>query len=204
MVMPAGLGVQYFRSTELQMERLIITCPICGRSFVIHRRHYRGHVYCGKACRLIGGKMTACAAHRRHRQSPEGRADHRDAERERRARRRVGDHTSKNLTGMSEDTRIQEVSVVPDEKSRSVPFSSATAMQRSLHAVANHWLSSDGGAQSKNAPLHSRAFILERLAGQACIVCGGRDGRLVRMLDRRPHRDSRGPPGAALYFKAPP
>ena len=74
-------------------------CPRCKRVFVICRHCDRGHVYCCSDCSRRARQLSVHLARRRHRQSPEGRLDHRDQERERRARKRnsawrVGDHGS--------------------------------------------------------------------------------------------------------------
>ena len=69
----------------------------CGVVFWICRHCDRGHQYCGKHCRKKARRQQLRAANRRHRQSREGRLDHRDrqrAYRERCRRRRVTDHTS--------------------------------------------------------------------------------------------------------------
>jgi len=74
-------------------------CPRCQTLFAICRRCDRGHVYCSPRCSAEARSESLRRARRRHRQSPEGRLDHRDRERERRRRRRmeaarVGDHPS--------------------------------------------------------------------------------------------------------------
>ena len=69
---------------------LVGSCPWCGTVFAICRPCYRGHRYCGPACSLAARTQSVERARRRHRQSPEGRADHRDRERDRRRRRQAG------------------------------------------------------------------------------------------------------------------
>jgi len=73
-------------------------CPRCQTVFGICRACDRGHVYCGPSCSELARRDSLRRARRRHRQSPEGRLDHRDRERARRRRRRearrVGDHAS--------------------------------------------------------------------------------------------------------------
>ncbi len=74
-------------------------CPGCLEPFSICKSCDRGHVYCGPRCSAEARSLSLRRARRRHRQSPEGRLDHRDRERDRRRRRRqqvarVGDHPS--------------------------------------------------------------------------------------------------------------
>jgi hypothetical protein len=74
-------------------------CPRCEAPFSICKHCDRGHVYCGPRCSALARSESLRRARRRHRQSPEGRLDHRDRERDRRQRQRreaarVGDHPS--------------------------------------------------------------------------------------------------------------
>ena len=69
----------------------------CGAVFWICCHCDRGHQYCGERCRKKARRQQLRAANRRHRQSREGRLDHRDRQRAYRKRcrlRRVTDHTS--------------------------------------------------------------------------------------------------------------
>jgi len=89
---------------ELRQRR----CSCCGADFVICRSCDRGHRYCSRTCSMTARAESMRRARRKHRASREGRADHRDAERLRRARLkqerqgvcvsiprwRVADHTS--------------------------------------------------------------------------------------------------------------
>ena len=74
-------------------------CPRCKKQFAICRSCDRGHVYCSKRCSRRARWESLREARRRHRKSPDGRLDHQDRERARRARkqitqRSVGDHGS--------------------------------------------------------------------------------------------------------------
>lgn len=78
---------------------VFLECPLCGQGFCLCRSCYRRHVYCSKMCSNNGRQKSVKAARKKHRQSEEGRLDHRDQERERRRLKaeqagRVGDHTS--------------------------------------------------------------------------------------------------------------
>lgn len=83
---------------RVELRRRI--CKSCASSFEVCVPCDRGQRYCGPECASRGRRSSARAARRTHRRSPEGRADHRDAERRRRARRRegVGDQPSGKLT----------------------------------------------------------------------------------------------------------
>lgn len=68
----------------------------CGALFFICRPCYRGQRYCSEACRQVSRQQQRRAANRRHQQTPEGRLDHIDRQREYRRRRsaRVTDQGS--------------------------------------------------------------------------------------------------------------
>lgn len=57
---------------------LQIVCKECQALFFICRSCYRGHCYCGDACRRKARRRQLREAKRRHQQSEEGRLDHRD------------------------------------------------------------------------------------------------------------------------------
>lgn len=63
-------------------------CRWCSGLFHVCASCFRGHAYCGMACRQAGYVARRRAANRRHRQSPEGRADHAARQRARRAEKR--------------------------------------------------------------------------------------------------------------------
>lgn len=58
----------------------------CGAVFYVCRSCDRGQVYCGSDCRTAARRVQRRAANGRHQRSPEGRADHRDRQREYRRR----------------------------------------------------------------------------------------------------------------------
>jgi len=65
-------------------------CPRCQKTFYICRHCDQGHVYCSRQCFLMSRAAKCRGYRRRYRQSPEGRADHRDRERSRRRARILG------------------------------------------------------------------------------------------------------------------
>lgn len=69
------------------------SCRRCNGLFAICASCDRGQAYCSPACRTAARQDSVRAARRRHRQSPEGRLDHRDHQRAFRAR--VRDQTSR-------------------------------------------------------------------------------------------------------------
>ncbi|MCH9685168.1 MAG: hypothetical protein K0V04_27270, partial [Deltaproteobacteria bacterium] len=71
----------------------------CSQLFFICRCCDCGHRYCGRKGSRLMREASLRRARRRHRDSPEGRDDHRDRQREYRRRRaaRVVDHGANNL-----------------------------------------------------------------------------------------------------------
>jgi hypothetical protein len=63
--------------------------PPCGTVFYLCRHCDRGQQYCSLRCRKKSRRLQRREANRRHQQTPEGRADHRDRQREYRQRRRA-------------------------------------------------------------------------------------------------------------------
>jgi len=59
----------------------------CGQLFWICRHCDRGQRYCSATCRHQAYRQQRRLANRRHQQSPEGRLDHRDRQRQYRGRR---------------------------------------------------------------------------------------------------------------------
>jgi len=70
--------------------------PPCGAVFYLCPHCDRGQRYCSSRCRERSRRLQRREANRRHQQSPEGRADHRDRQREYRKRQcaRVTDQSS--------------------------------------------------------------------------------------------------------------
>ena len=78
---------------------LQIQCVCCRKFFYLCRSCYRNHKYCSDSCRDENRPPQIKAARQRHRQSIEGKLDHRDQMRRWRAAKRakndaVVDHTS--------------------------------------------------------------------------------------------------------------
>lgn len=59
-------------------------CLLCRAQFYICKSCYRGQRYCSRECSRISRFFKCKSYRKRHRQSLEGRLDHRDAERNRR------------------------------------------------------------------------------------------------------------------------
>lgn len=95
-------------------------CRRCNAVFWICPHCDRGQRYCSSFCRIRARRQQRRRANRRHQQSPEGRADHRDRQREYRHRcreigARVTDHGSASITSPrtipSWDTRSASTTV---------------------------------------------------------------------------------------------
>lgn len=76
-------------SSELPFRQIFCHASQCRRLFFICSHCYRNHRYCSPECRELASLEQRRAARRRHRQSPEGRDDARD--RQRNYRRRKAD-----------------------------------------------------------------------------------------------------------------
>lgn len=63
--------------------------PACGTIFYLCRRCDRGQRYCSPHCRQKALRLQRRQANRRHQQTPEGREDHRDRQRDYRQRQRA-------------------------------------------------------------------------------------------------------------------
>jgi hypothetical protein len=72
---------------EVVLRQRVCRGSDCQAVFWICRRCDRGQRYCGPACRSQALLQQRRCANRRYQQSPEGRKDHRDRQREHRKRR---------------------------------------------------------------------------------------------------------------------
>lgn len=93
-------------------------CRRGGELFLVCRSCDRGQQYCSEACREPARQAQKAAARRRHQESPEGRADHRDHQRALRERQRtVMDQPSEGGVEVDMLTAVGlAVSNEPDEK----------------------------------------------------------------------------------------
>lgn len=74
-------------SSELPFRQIFCHAQECRRLFFICSHCYRNHRYCSPDCRELTSIEQRRAARRRYRQSPEGRDDGRDRQREYRRRK---------------------------------------------------------------------------------------------------------------------
>ena len=83
-------------ATELVLRQRVCRYYLCRTIFYICRCCDRGQQYCREGCRCVCRREQCRAANRRHQQSPEGRLDHRDRQREyrRRLKKMVTDQSS--------------------------------------------------------------------------------------------------------------
>jgi len=79
-------------------RQLVCHFPPCGTVFYLCRHCDRGQRYCSSRCREKSRRLQRRQANRRHQQSPEGRLDHRDRQREYRQRQRARVTDQSSLT----------------------------------------------------------------------------------------------------------
>jgi hypothetical protein len=82
---------------QIPLRQRFCRAEACRSVFYVCRCCDRGQRYCSEQCREKARREQRRAANRRHQQSPEGRLDHRDRQREyrhRRVARRVTDQRS--------------------------------------------------------------------------------------------------------------
>lgn len=140
---------------ELAFYQLFCRAVGCGVMFFVCRSCYRGHAYCCEACRQKARRQQLRAANRRHQQSPEGRSDHRDRQRDYRQRAR---------------------SCVTDQSSRTgCDFGSISRPLAELQAETP-------AAEAPDDPL--KLTWRERFVRIVCIICG-RVGRFIDVFFRR-------------------
>lgn len=109
------------QTSEPVLRRRFCCDRECGREFYICRSCDRGQRYCSEECQQRSRREQRRSANRLHQESPEGRLDHRDRQREYRERlkRRVTDQGSDLCMGsvnvavvaagiVFEDVSIQE------------------------------------------------------------------------------------------------
>ncbi|HET7291946.1 MAG TPA: hypothetical protein VFM88_05955 [Vicinamibacteria bacterium] len=89
---------------QVLLRQRLCRAEACGAVFYLCGRCDHGQRYCSERCREKARREQRRAANRRHQQSPEGRLDHRDRQREYRRRliaRRVTDQGSNAAIGFS-------------------------------------------------------------------------------------------------------
>lgn len=115
-------------------------CLRCGRYFGICRPCFRGQRYCSAACRYQQRRERQREANRRHQQSPAGRDDHRDRQRDYRNR----------MKGQG----VTDQSCGPEAGPRSLPDG-----REQIHDLAQTqavWLASPGPSTSAPACIGCR------------------------------------------------
>jgi hypothetical protein len=73
-------------SRQVPLRQRLCRGQACGAVFYVCRSCDRGQRYCSDVCRTSARRAQRRAANGRHQQSPEGKADHRDRQREYRRR----------------------------------------------------------------------------------------------------------------------
>lgn len=87
----------------------------CGMIFYLCRRCDRGQRYCSPHCRQKALRLQRRQANRRHQQTPEGREDHRDRQRDyrQRQRARVTDKSSQPPAASASLTERAAIAALP-------------------------------------------------------------------------------------------
>lgn len=92
--------------TEVVLRQRFCRAHECGQIFWICRHCDRGQYYCSALCRWQVRRQQRRLANRRHQQTPEGRADHRDRQRDYRRRRSQARVTDQSSLVLSSGGRI--------------------------------------------------------------------------------------------------
>lgn len=71
---------------QIPLRQRLCRGQACGAVFYVCRSCDRGQAYCSSDCRAAARRAQKRAANGRHQRSPEGKADHRDRQREYRGR----------------------------------------------------------------------------------------------------------------------
>lgn len=138
---------------------LQIVCKECGAPFFICQSCYRGHCYCGDACRHKARRRQLRESNRRHQQSEEGRLDHND--------RQHAYLERKTQAGFLTDQSSQPHS----------PCGSLVALESGA-ALVTHQVA-EGAPEKRREPREGSHALKRAGSGMVvCIVCG-RSGRFI-------------------------
>jgi hypothetical protein len=144
------------------------SCRKCHAVFWICSHCDRGQSYCGAFCRVPARRQQLRRANRRHQRSPEGRADHRDRQREYRHRHR---QVPARVTDQG-SASISSPCNIPSWESRS-----AITATRSVSAAAFTF--------TRTLPEWGKESDQQRPPFLRCIQCG-RPGRFVDPFPKIP------------------
>ena len=114
-------------------------CPRCRAQFAVCQSCERGQLYCGQPCAGQARCASLQAIRRRYRRSPEGKAAHRDQERQRRQRRRSEIGPVEFVGDQGSPTAPRLATLVPAAKtSTEVPLSCIGC------SISTHFVNSGG------------------------------------------------------------
>lgn len=116
-----------------------ISCKFCHERFYICSRCYRGQEYCGKVCGEQARRRQLREANRRHRQSPEGQADHRDRQRAYRECRRLRASVLDQSSNSTADDAMIATPVPPATATATTDDQPADPLQPGVREVVR-WL----------------------------------------------------------------
>ena len=128
-------------------------CPRCKAQFAVCESCERGQMYCGQPCATLARWANLQAIRRRYRRSPEGKAAHRDQERQRRQRRRSEARPVEFVGDQSSPPTPSLATLVPAVKTRAVGLLSCIGCSIITHHV---WANS-GGRRPRGARLRCRS-----------------------------------------------
>jgi hypothetical protein len=121
----------------------LVPCGVCGEPFQFCRSCEPGRRYCSEECSLLAKQACVRRARKKYRLSPEGRAQHRDEEAERRERRhaeRVGDRRCPDER-VSVQVVAAQVAAEPADAAQSVDeVEWLLVVWPGLLALAERWL----------------------------------------------------------------
>lgn len=167
-------------------------CPECGNEGLVCSRCDRGQRYCGAPCRERARRESIKRARLKHRCSEEGRLDHRDAERRRRAATRVADQGSENLS-----TRAEDPSPTSEKDRDERVATEATGRPDRERDSASPLRTRVVLASSSERRARADAFAATAPSLVRCLACR-RPMVVARILGKRGRRSSRGPPVNSL------
>lgn len=119
----------------------ISVCPRCTAQFAVCESCERGQLYCGQPCAGQARCASLKAIRRRYRRSLEGKAAHRDQERQRRQRRRSEIGPVEFVGDQGSPTAARLATLVPAAKTRSAVPLSCIGCSITTHYV---WANSGG------------------------------------------------------------
>lgn len=175
-----------------------LRCPWCLSEFWVCVVCFRGHVYCGPACRKQAREASCSKARRKHEASEEGRADHAQRQRDYLDRKREGERVTDHG---SEDLAQEQMMCAPTAESSSTSLESsdgqqgnpphedeATIVQATSESKTERGQTTRDKSPSKSTSEHERIPL-------RCRICGA-IGKFVSLVSGPKVRRQRSPPSS--------